>query len=162
MPSTVPTRLVHGLLAAGLTLLVSPALAQAIQRCEAADSSVSYSNAECPPGTRPVRAVAPAARPSAQEQQAARERLQRDQAVAKELAARRQQAPTAVARNQAVVPVEEARRAADCAYLRAEIDANRRLRNVLTTRRYYSTEDVEQMDAREAELAADYRRFCAR
>ena len=70
--------------------------------------------------------------------------------------------PQAPVPTEAVVPAEEARRAADCAYLRAELDANRRLRNVLTTRRYYSTEDVEQMDAREAELAADYRRFCTR
>ena len=34
--------------------------------------------------------------------------------------------------------------------------------NVLTTRRYYSTEDVDQMDAQNAALAADYRRFCSR
>lgn len=39
------------------------------------------------------------------------------------------------------------------------IDASRRLRNLLTTRRYYSTEDV---DARTTELTAEYRRVCGR
>lgn len=134
--------------------------AQTIHRCEAADGSISYSNAACPPATRTVKALPPATQPTEEAQKEARERLQRDKDVSRSLEAQRQPGP---ARNgEAYVSVEEARRAADCAYLRAELDSNRRLRNVLTTRRYYATEDVEQMDAREAELAADYRRFCSR
>ncbi|HET9024041.1 MAG TPA: hypothetical protein VFN64_05675, partial [Burkholderiaceae bacterium] len=117
--------------------------------------------AECPPGTRAARAVTPATQPTPEAQQEARERAQREREVAQSLAARRQQ-PAPSTSGQAYVPAEEARRAADCAYLRAELDSNRRLRNVLTTRRYYSTEDVEQLDARDAALAADYRRFCSR
>ena len=134
----------------------------AITRCEGADGRVSYSNAECPPGTRAVRPVAPAAQPSEQAQMEARERAQREQDQARALAAQREPTTAKARPDPAYVPVEEARRAADCAYLRAEIESNRRLRNVLTTRRYYSTEDVEQMDAREAALSADYRRFCTR
>ena len=104
----------------------------------------------------------PATQPTPEAQKEARERAQRETDVAQALAARRQQPTPSGRSGQAYVPVEEARRAADCAYLRAELDSNRRLRNVLTTRRYYSTEDVEQMDARDAALAADYRRFCSR
>lgn len=151
-------------LLAGLTLASAAGVfAQAaITRCEGADGRVSYSNAECPPGTRAVRPVAPAAQPSEQSQLEARERAQREQDQARALAAQREPTAAKARPDPAYVPVEEARRAADCAYLRAEIESNRRLRNVLTTRRYYSTEDVEQMDAREAGLSADYRRFCTR
>ena len=152
------------LLLASLTLAPAAGVfAQStIQRCESADGSVTYSSAECPPGTRAVRSVGRASQPSAEAQKAARERAQREKDLAESLAVARQPATAQARAGQEYVPVEEARRAADCAYLRAEIESHRRLRNVLTTRRYYSTEDVEQMDAREAELAANYRRFCTR
>jgi hypothetical protein len=39
-------------------------------------------------------------------------------------------------------------------------DSWRRLRNVLTTRTDYSTEDVEAADARTNELITEYRRVC--
>jgi hypothetical protein len=162
MPVPPARRRTADLVVVGLTLLASAVAAQPIQRCESPDGRVSYSNSECPAGTRNARALPQATQPSPEQQREARERLQRDQAAATALAARRQPVPATVARSQGYVPVDEARRAADCAYLRAELDSNRRLRNVLTTRRYYSTEDVEQMDAREAELVADYRRFCSR
>jgi hypothetical protein len=152
------------LLLAGLTLASATGVfaQSAISRCEGADGRISYSNAECPPGTRAVRPVPPAAQPSEQAQKDARERAQREQDQAKALAAPGQPPVAPGLPGQAYVPAEEARRAVDCAYLRAEIESNRRLRNVLTTRRYYSTEDVEQMDAREAALSVDYRRFCTR
>ena len=134
--------------------------AQSIRRCESADGGVSYSDSACPTGTRASRSVTSATPPSAEAQKEARERARREKDVAQSIAAQRNAVPTRSA--QAYVPVEEARRAADCAYLRAEVDANRRLRNVLTTRPYYSHDDVEQMDAREAALAADYRRVCTR
>jgi hypothetical protein len=158
---SVPT-VPFALLAAGLTLGPATLLAQSIQRCEAADGSIAYSNEPCPPGTRAIRALPPATQPSADAQQAARERSQRERELALSLAAQRGGETPARPRGGAVVPLEEAQRAVDCAYLRAELDSNRRLRNVLTTRRYYSTEDVELMDARNTELAENYRRFCAR
>lgn len=157
----MPVPLVYRLLVAGLALVTAGAWAQTIQRCEAGDGRVTYSEGTCPPGTRTVRSIAPPARPSPEAQKEARERAQRDKDVAQTLAAQRQPAATARA-GQSYVPAEEARRAADCAYLRAELDSNRRLRNVLTTRPYYSMDDVDQMDARDAALASDYRRFCAR
>jgi len=157
----LPDDLRRTLLVAGLALISTGPGAQTIQRCEGPEGSIVYSNADCPPGTRAVKALSPATQPSAQAQQAARARAERDRDAAKALQAQREPAASP-ARGQAVVSAEEARRAADCAYLRAELDASRRLRNVLTTRRYYSTEDVEQMDRREAGLVEDYRRFCSR
>lgn len=156
----MPVPLVSRLLVAGLALVTAEVGAQTIQRCEG-DGRVAYSEGACPPGTRAVRAIAPPSRPSPEAQREARERAQRDREVAQALAAQRQPAAPARA-GQAYVPVEEARRAADCAYLRAELDSNRRLRNVLTTRPYYSMDDVDQMDARDVALASDYRRFCTR
>jgi hypothetical protein len=157
----MPVPLFPSLLGATVALVTAGVWAQAIQRCEGADGRVAYAEGACPPGTRAVRAIAAPARPSAEAQKEARERAQRDREVAQALAAQRQ--PAAAARTgQRYIPVEEARRAADCAYLRAELDSNRRLRNVLTTRPYYSMDDVDQMDANEAALAADYRRFCTR
>ena len=144
------------------TLAVQPAglLAQSIRRCDSADGSVSYSDTACPAGTRAARSVISAAQPSAEAQKQARERAQREKDVAQSIAAQRQ--PLSTGSAQGYVRVEEAQRAADCAYLRAELDSNRRLRNLLTTRPYYSHDDIEQMDAREATLAADYRRVCTR
>jgi hypothetical protein len=158
MPFTALPRL----LVASAVLLPATLLAQTIHRCEGPEGRVSYSDKECPPGSRAVRAMAPPAAPTAEDQKEARARAQREKDVAAALAQSRQATPASPRGGAAYVPAEEARRAADCAYLRAELDSSRRLRNVLTTRPYYSLDDVEQMDAREAALAADYRRYCSR
>ena len=137
-----------------LLMLPSVTLAQAIQRCEGANQRITYSNAECPAGTKPVKALAPAPKPSAESQAAAQEKLQRyrDELKAQPKNAAAQPAPAA--------SDSELRKAADCAYLRASIESSRQLRNVLTTRSYYSTEDVEAADARTNELITEYRRVC--
>lgn len=147
--------------AAGLTL-AAPVAAQTIQRCESADGRISYSDTACPPGSQAVRALAAPERPSPAARKQARERVERDLALAAEIEARRRPARAPARAGATVVAAEEVRRAADCAYLRAELDANRRLRALLTTRAYYSLDDVETLDAREAGLAADLRRFCTR
>jgi hypothetical protein len=137
------------------------AAAPTIHRCEAPHGRITYSDTDCPAGSRAVKALAPARQPDAAAQKEARERAQRYHDLATDLAAQRQQSRQSV-RPAAYVPAEQARRASDCAYLRAELDASRRLRSVLTTRPYYSYDDVEQADARTSQLAADYRRFCSR
>lgn len=139
------------LLTVYLLILPASVLAQTIQRCEGANQRVTYSNAECPAGTKPVKAVAPAPRLSAEDRAAAQARLQsaRDKAKAQP----KQQRPQAAADG-------AIQKAADCGYLQAGIDSSRRLRNVLTTRPYYSTEDVDEADARTNELIAEYRRVC--
>ncbi|MGZ9031296.1 MAG: hypothetical protein ACXW2G_07975, partial [Burkholderiaceae bacterium] len=98
------------LLLAGLTLASATGVfAQSnITRCEGPDGSIGYSNAECPPGTRAMRPVAPAAQPSAQAQKEARERVQREKDVAQSLAAPRQPTSAQASPGQAYVPIEEA------------------------------------------------------
>lgn len=68
--------------AVGIAFASAAALAQsgaALQRCESPDGKVTYANVACPDGTRAVRAVPPAAAPSAEDARAARERLKADQ-----------------------------------------------------------------------------------
>lgn len=138
----------------GILMLPPIAPAQTIQRCEGTSQRITYSNAECPPGTRAVKALAPALQPSPENRAAAQAKLQRyrDESKAPQKTPRPQS--TQVANDSAV------RKAADCAYLQASIDSSRQLRNVLTTRPYYSTEDVDAADARTQELVAEYRRVC--
>ena len=58
--------------------------AQTVQRCEAADGKVTYSNAACPDGTKSVRQVNTAPPIAVEEQKAAKDRAKRDVANAKE------------------------------------------------------------------------------
>lgn len=60
------------------------AAAQTVQRCEAADGKVTYSNSACPDGTKSVRQVNTTPPIAVEEQKAAKERAKRDAANAKE------------------------------------------------------------------------------
>lgn len=134
-------------------LLPTAAYAQAIQRCEGANQRITYSNAECPAGTKPVKALAPPPKVSPEARAAAQARLQRYQD--QKPAQKTQRVGNTQANADSAI-----RRAADCGYLQASIDSSRRLSNVLTTRPYYSTEDVDEADARTTELINEYRRVC--
>jgi hypothetical protein len=129
--------------------------AQQIQRCEGAGGRVTYSNSECPEGTKPIKAVQSAPAPTPEVQRAARDQAARDAQAAAQLAEQRkaQQATAAQQRQD--------QRIADCAYLRGEIDSIRRLRNAMVNRPYYSLDDLEQMDQHAAQLTAEYRRVCS-
>lgn len=134
------------------SLLSRNASAQ-IQRCESAGGAITYAN-ECPSGTKAVKSLSAVPQPSAEAQEAARKQVQRDQAAARQTDERARQ-------RQAQASAEEAqRRAADCGYMRAEIDSVRRMKNMLTTRPYYSLDDVEQMEKHAVALSADYQRVC--
>jgi hypothetical protein len=101
-----------------------------------------------------VKSLSDAPQPSAEAKEAARTQVQRDQAAARQADERRRQ-------QQVQASAEEAqRRAADCGYMRAEIDSVRRMKNMLTTRPYYSLDDVEQMEKHAVALSADYQRVC--
>lgn len=143
---------------ASILMLPHLVVAQTIQRCEDANKRITYSNAECPAGTKPVKSVAPPPQPSAEDQAAAQAKLQRarDDARDQKVAPKAERTPPAPA----AASDSAVRKAADCGYLRASIDSARQMRNVLTTRPYYSTEDVDAADARIDELVADYRRVC--
>jgi hypothetical protein len=138
------------------TLLLPALHAQSIQRCESADRSITYSNTECPPGTKPVRSLAPAAEPSPEAREAAAARLKRETDQATVLENQRRQQQAQVERDDAV------KRTVDCNYLVAEINTTRRMRNMLTNRPYYSLDDLDQMDAYTTRLVAEYQRVCGR
>lgn len=56
-----------------------------VQRCEGKDGTVTYSNRECPAGTKPVRKVDTSPQVSVPDQQAAKDRAKKDVAEAKQL-----------------------------------------------------------------------------
>src|SRR6187402_2182727 len=56
-----------------------------VQRCEGKDGTVTYSNRECPAGTRPVRKVDTSPQVSVPDQQAAKDRAKKDVAAVKQL-----------------------------------------------------------------------------
>jgi len=135
-------------------LLAAAAPAQQIQRCEGPGGRISYSNSACPEGTRAVGEIKAAPAPSPEAQAAAREKAARDAQTAAALAQQRQTQQASLAQQ------HQKERAANCAYLRGEIDSLRRLRNVMVNRPYYSLDDLQQMDDHAAQLVADYRRVC--
>lgn len=128
--------------------------AQSIQRCEGATGKITYSNGDCPEGTRPVRSVQTDPPPTPEAQQAARAKADSDDRRAQQLAAKRQVQQVQVQEQQ------QTQRQADCAYLRGEVDSTRRMRNLLVNRPYYSLDDLEQMDQHAERLMSEYRRVC--
>jgi hypothetical protein len=89
------------LLALALSLALSgSSAAQQIQRCEDARGKITYSNADCPEGTKPVRSVQSAPPPSPEAQQAAHDEAARDAQTAWHLPDQRRSEQTAVVQQQ--------------------------------------------------------------
>lgn len=134
-------------------------LAQQIQRCEGPGGRITYSNTDCPEGTKPIKALQAAPAPTSEAQQAARERAARETRAVQELADQRRTQQTAASLQQQQQLQQQ--RNADCSYLQGEIQSLHRMRNMLTNRPYYSLDDLEQMDQHAAKLSAEYRRVCS-
>lgn len=135
-------------------MLAGSAGAQQIQRCEGPGGRITYSNTACPEGTRTAGEVKAAPTPTPEAQAAAREKAARDAQTAAALSQQRQAQQASLAQQQ------QTERAANCSYLRGEIDSLRRLRNVMVNRPFYSLDDLQKMDDHAAQLVADYRRVC--
>jgi hypothetical protein len=73
------------LLAAGGINCGAAAQQMQVQRCEGKDGTVTYSNRECPAGTKPVRKVDTTPQVSVPDQQAARDRAKKNVAEVKQL-----------------------------------------------------------------------------
>jgi hypothetical protein len=156
MPRNLVTLIIS--LAAGVTPIVS---AQQIQRCEAPDGKITYSNADCPAGTTAAKAMQAAPQPSTEAQQAARDRAARDAQTADQITQQRRSQQTALAQEQQQSQqLQREQRKADCSFLQGEIQSVHRMRNLLVNRPYYSLDDLEQMDRHAEQLVADYRRVC--
>jgi hypothetical protein len=144
------------MLASSLALvLFGSAMAQPIQRCEDARGKITYSNADCPDGTRPVRSVQSEPSPTPEAQKAARDKAARDADSARQLSDQRRTQQAAAAQQM------QQQRDADCAYLQGEIQSLHRMRNLLVNRPYYSLDDLNQMDQHAMQLMTEYRRVCA-
>ena len=144
-------------------VIALPALAasQPIQRCEGPGGRISYSNAECPEGTRPVKALQPAPAPSPDAQRAAQDNAAREAQAVRQMAEQRRSQQVAAAQVQQQRQQQQRdQRSADCAFLQGEIQSVHRMRNLMVNRPYYSLDDLEQMNRHAEQLTADYRRVC--
>ena len=83
-------------------VIALPALAasQPIQRCEGPGGRITYSNAECPEGTRPVKALQPAPAPSPDAQRAAQDNAAREAQAVQQMAEQRRSQQVAAAQVQ--------------------------------------------------------------
>lgn len=77
---------------ASLATAASAQSGGAVQRCEARDGRVTYSNTQCPDGTAPVRNVNTEPPVSAEARNAALDRAQRDSAAVRQIEQQRAQA----------------------------------------------------------------------
>jgi hypothetical protein len=144
----------------------------AVVRCQTADGRTLYSNQDCPSGSRLVKSVTPptpVARAAAGD---TRKRVLNEADVARLLELRRRERAARSGVSQAAFPALRQRqadamqRAADCGYLQGEIDATRRMRDMLRsqsleTRSHFAHEDAESIRHVIERLAEDYRLLCS-
>ena len=144
-------------------LLAVPTLVtgQPIERCEGPGGRITYSNAECPEGTRAVKALQPPPAPSPEAQKAAQANAAREAEAAQQMAEQRRSQQTATAQLQQQGQQQQRdQRNADCAYLQGEIQSVYRMRNMMVNRPFYSLDDLENMNRHAEQLTADYHRVC--
>jgi len=113
-------------------LFAAPGWAQEVQRCEATDGKVTYSNSACPPGSRPVRTIDPDPPPSAADQKAARERTQRYLRQVENLERSREKEQQEAQRARLAAEEAERRRAVECRALESRVHAAREERDKAT------------------------------
>ena len=95
----MPFRITH---VAAAVVIALPALtaSQTIQRCEGPGGRITYSNAECPEGTQPVKALRPTPAPSPEAQRAAQDNAARDAQAVQQMAEQRRSQQAAAAQVQ--------------------------------------------------------------
>ncbi|MCS6944351.1 MAG: DUF4124 domain-containing protein [Sutterellaceae bacterium] len=98
------------------------AIAQPVQRCEDGRGHVTYSNAECPPGTQAARTLPRQPAPPAADQQAAQARIQRYTREVERLEAERRRQEEKEARQRAAVQEKARRREAHCRRLAMRVE----------------------------------------
>lgn len=138
-------------------MFATGALAQQIQvsRCEAKDGTVTYSNRECPAGTKPVRKVNTAPSVSVPDQKAAKDRAKKDVTEVKQIEKEQKQQQAEEKRAADKRAQAELKIADRCERARRDLARAIELRNAVDTR----AATIEQMQkanqavsSREAEL----------
>lgn len=122
--------------------------AQEVQRCEAADGRVTYSNAACPAGSRPVRSVNTSPPVQLDEQRAAQARAKKEIATADKLERERAAAQAQQERLAAQRKKETAKTASGCERAKRELTVARNSRAALDQRAF----TVPQVDKAEREI----------
>jgi hypothetical protein len=123
--------------------------AQEVQRCEGADGRVTYSNAACPAGSRPVRSVNTSPPVQVDEQRAAQARAKKEIATADKLERERAAGQTKQERLDAQRKKEAAKVAVGCERAKRELAVARKSREALDQRAF----TVPQVDKAEQEIA---------
>jgi hypothetical protein len=137
------------------------AAAQTVQRCEAADGKVTYSNSACPDGTKSVRQVNTTPPIAVDEQKAARDRAKRDAANAKEAEkAREKELETEEAKAERAAAEQKKAQAKElerCDRAKRDLERARSARATLLQQRAATIEEMQKADReiskREAEAA---------
>ena len=118
-------RALGGVLLAAALATAGPAVAQSV-RCESPDGRITYSNTDCPPGSRNVRVVPPAPPPNAADAKAARERARDEQKRAQSLDRQRQAADDKATRERAAQAKKDEARERDCRKLAIRVEQAQR------------------------------------
>lgn len=130
--------------------------AQTVQRCEAADGRVTYSNTQCPPGTEPVRKVNTDPPVRVDEQAAAKARARKDVAEAAKVDKERAAAQARDERSAKDRRKAESKTISACERATREVERARAARAVLLERAY-TAQQMQKTDreiARREEVAA--------
>jgi hypothetical protein len=122
--------------------------AQDVQRCEAADGRVTYSNAACPAGSRPVRSVNTSPPVQVDERRAAQARAKKEMATADKLERERAAEQAQQERLAAQRKKETAKTASGCERAKRELAVARNSRAALDQRAF----TVSQVDKAEREV----------
>jgi hypothetical protein len=147
-----------------LALLAAAAAAQGVQRCEAPDGKVTYSNTKCPEGTTPVRQVNTSPPIAVDEQKAARDRARRDAAEARDVdKSREQEAAREKAEAERAAAEQkkaQAKARERCDKARAELERARNTRASLMQQRAATIEEMQKADRDIGRREADVSRAC--
>jgi hypothetical protein len=156
---------VRALAGTGLTLLTAAAAAQGVQRCEAPDGKVTYSNTKCPEGTAPVRQVNTSPPIAVDEQKAARDRARRDAAEARDVNKTREQEAARekaqAERTAAEQKKAQAKARERCDKARADLERARNTRASLMQQRAATIDEMQKADREIGRREADVSRACA-
>ena len=120
-----------------------------VQRCEAKDGTVTYSNRECPAGTTPIRKVNTSPSISVPDQQAAKDRAKKDVADVKQLEKDRKKQADDEKRAAEKRERAEAKVADRCERARRDLARAIEMRNKVDTR----AATIEQMQKASGEVS---------
>ena len=138
--------------------------AQTVQRCEAADGKVTYSNSACPDGTKSVRQVNTAPPIAVEEQKAAKDRAKRDAANAKEAEkARDNERETDDAKSERAAAEQkkvQAKERERCDRAKRDLDRARTARASLLQQRAATIDEMQKADREISKRETDAAKAC--